>query len=403
MTGALRLALWACAIASVARISLGSFSVGAHIIIIVVSAIFVRTRMNEHSIWATNKITIVFFALFFHFVISEYTTPCNDLLLKSWISFFLFSIVIFSLARLYTGPNSVDLTWDLRAIVSVVVISLLLDLVFNLISASGEAIRLGGFYPEPSHLALSLAPILVALMASEYNINRLWGIGGLFIISTLSASATIIVMVALCFSVVLLVRSTSRSLVFSIMKISVLFVLLTGLIFYSSYAQEFTSRIEGLTTSNVSTNLSSLVYVNGWETAIQNFQNTAGVGLGFNRMGCEPRPFTNTGSILSALQLADYNYNDGSFIFSKLLSELGILGALMWAAATGVVISLMLFRYEGNMDRINAETLALTLSGLTVITFGAVIRGTNYFSGSFLFGVFCIIFLWGSLMARKSH
>ncbi len=408
MTGSLanpslRLVLWACVVASTIKLQAGDFSMGMHVLILFIAALVVRNRNSMSRIRVKNILTIWGALIITHFLLSQSTTSCTDFFIKSLTSFCLFLLLLYSIGRVSSVTYLKTLTWDLRAIVALVTISLILDLILGLTPSGGAAFRASGIYPEPSHLALSMAPVLVGLMSAKANPDRVWGWVGFVAITILSASATIFVMVSLCFVVVILARSKkqfSLTLIFQLMLFLLFIVILVQI---SPYAEELANRITGLVEIDISSNLSSLVYINGWETALQNLQGSNGIGLGFNRMGCDPRPVTSTGDILNVLGLADYNFNDGSFIFSKLLSELGLIGIVFWVSTTGLLFRLMFRKIETPLSTLQPDVQALLLSGITVITFGAIFRGTNYFSGSFIFGIFCTFFILGNARWKSNR
>ena len=209
----------------------------------------------------------------------------------------------------------------------------------------------------------------------------------------LSASATLFIMVTLCFVTALLAKSRTNLSVSMVARVVLLLTFMVGLVVYTPYRDEFASRVAGLTQIDASANVSSLVYVNGWEMTLQNLQTTQGLGLGFNRMGCNPRPESDAGALLEVLGVGDLNYNDGSFIMSKLLSELGLLGLAFWAFAMLVLARIVFMKSRRPLGRLPADVHAMLVSGVTVITLGALIRATNYFSGPFVFGLFCVIFV----------
>jgi hypothetical protein len=376
---------------------------GMHVFILIIAALVVRNR-NPISKTRVKSITTIWGVLFIlHFLLSLSTTFCLDLLVKSLSSFCLFLMLVYSVGSVSSVPYAKTLTWDLRAIVVLVIISLILDLMLGLTASGDGALRAGGIYSEPSHLALTMAPILVGLVCAKKKSDRVWGWVGFIAMTILSASATIFVMVLICIFVVILVRSkkifTLRNF-FQLILILIFFALMAK---NSPYVEELESRFNGLVEIDVSSNLSSLVYINGWETAFHNLQETNGIGLGFNRMGCIPRPVTNAGDILNLLGLNDYNFNDGSFILSKLISELGLFGILIWISTTGVLFHLMVKKTKGSLSTLQPDVQALLLSGIAVVTFGSVFRGINYFSGYFVFGIFSILFVIGNARWKNNE
>lgn len=92
---------------------------------------------------------------------------------------------------------------------------------------------------------------------------------------------------------------------------------------------------------------------------------------------------------MELMEVPDMNYNDGSFTFAKVLSEFGYFGVAAWAFAIYLLVHMI---RRGRRDvRIAPSMSALTVSGVTVVVLGGFIRGTSYFSGPFVFGVYCLL------------
>ena len=103
----------------------------------------------------------------------------------------------------------------------------------------------------------------------------------------------------------------------------------------------FGSRLVGVLFERSETNnISSLVYMQGWDDAITNIIRTNGIGLGFNMMGCDPLPLVGYRDTLINLdpELVGLNAQDGSFLVSKFISEFGVIGIL--------IIILTIFSYS---------------------------------------------------------
>jgi hypothetical protein len=167
------------------------------------------------------------------------------------------------------------------------------------------------------------------------------------------------------------------------------------------YWSEFTQRLEGLGGLDQENNMSSLIYLNGWLMASENLSNSFGIGLGVNRMGCNPLPQTELSNFMNHEESdgLPFNYNDGSFLASKLISEIGIffiiiLLAFIWALKCHVK------NYRLAPIGFSKDIYLLCVSLLTAATVGMFIRGTGYFSPTFLLGLYSICFLARSSWPR---
>ena len=142
-------------------------------------------------------------------------------------------------------------------------------------------------------------------------------------------------------------------------------------------------KIKTITSKELETYLSGLVWINGWVMAYDNLVYSNFLGLGFNNMGINP----NAG--LSFPSHFGYNYDilnaeDGSFLASKLVSEFGLIGVLIL-----LVLSYMCFRNiirfckTKNEDSYNLIISLKFISSILLLSY-LFVRGIGYFQLSFL-------------------
>jgi hypothetical protein len=379
-------------VASTTKLGIGEFSIGLHVPLILAAWMTLPSARAPIRRRVTHVLSVGFVLLAAHFLLTEFTTPCAEFLPKSAASLVLMLLLALAVGQLATQPADTRLTFDLKVIVVLVTVSVVLQVVLGLTPQGAEVVRAGGIYSEPSHLALAFAPVLVGLMLAHERGDKIWGWCGFIVMTVLSASATLFVLVTLCFIMSLLARSRRQISLPLILRMILLIGFMAALVVNSPYGEEFANRMTGLTQNDAEANVSSLVYINGWETAAANLVDTYGIGLGFNRMGCAPRPETSSGEFLEFIGQGDLNYNDGSFVMSKLLSELGLLGLALWVLALWVLAQQVLVKTHRPMAKLPPEVAATVISGITVFTLGALIRGSSYLSGSFIFGLYCVLF-----------
>lgn len=384
-----------CVLGSAVHIELGGFTLGLHVVLLI--ATWATTSPSTAGGTGGRVAGVVVLwsgALIVHFVASLVLSPCTDLLPKSALSLALMLLLTLAISQLAARTPVKPLSGALKFITFVVVADVAVDFALGLTTSNGDGVRTGGIYAEPSHLALTVAPVLVGLMCSRSRPSRIWGWGGFAALTLLSASLTLFVVVVLCLVMALQARSRRSLSPWLLARMAAFIAVAVGLLAVSPYATEFADRITGLVTADETANLSSLVYQNGWETALANLEQTWGFGLGFNRMGCNPRPETAIGALLESLNVGDQNYNDGSFTLAKLLSELGILGLLLWGSAL-----LLLLRWcfvpsaKGALAHLPPDAAAMLIAAVTVFTLGGLIRGINYMAGPTLFGLFAVSLL----------
>lgn len=367
----------------------GDTSLGLHVLVLMALAplLLLRTGGGRSTGWWPLGLSA---ALLLHTLWTLNVSPCSDMLGRSLASLGLLVGGLLALAQAAGAVESerVRPGASLMKIAVLVLLSVLAHKAWLLLSNASVLIRPSGIYEEPSHLALSCAPVLAVLVVSERSRERWVGWIATAGLMALAASATLFVLFAGCALVALLATAQRGATLKLVLRVVVVAGAAVVLVMASPFRDDFVDRVSGVgAEASAQSNISSLIYLNGAQTALSNFLNTDGLGLGLNRMGCEPRPVTDVTSILEAFELGDYNYNDGSFTAAKLFSELGVLGGL-WLLI-GLVAMLHLVRaarHEANLDR--RQLLAFCAAALFVVTVGAFVRGTGYFSGPFMMGLF---------------
>jgi heme/copper-type cytochrome/quinol oxidase subunit 4 len=77
-------------------------------------------------------------------------------------------------------------------------------------------------------------------------------------------------------------------------------------------------------------NLSTLVYLQGWQLIEESWRNSAGIGLGFQQLGMQGTD-VDAAQLIQAILSDNLNLLDGGFTFAKLASEFGYLGLVLCA------------------------------------------------------------------------
>jgi hypothetical protein len=348
-------------------------------------------------LWGVSAVILI------HTVATLLLSPCRDMAVRSIASATLLALVVLSLAvcARAAAREAADVGATLALIAGVVLTSVLIHKAWLMLSGASPLIRPSGLFDEPSHLALACAPLLAALVVSPKPWQRWWGWLMTAAMMALAASATLFVLFVVCLSAALVTNSRRGRVGRLAIQLLGAGTVVVSLILLSPFRQDFIDRVTGLGAVSAESNVSSLIYLNGLQTALANFEATHGIGLGANRMGCEPRPVTDVTNILEAFELGDYNYNDGSFTAAKLLSEFGLIGAA-WLVLGGWVLIRAIKRGRMQPDGVMRQQYALAAAALLVVTFGAFVRGTGYFSGSFLMGVFFLFWVLQQPHGEKS-
>lgn len=386
--------LWALLLGPSLTAGLGT-TLGPHVLLPLLMAPFVPAHRSggRGSLFVFVIVTLF---LFGHAMLSELAGPCTDLLSKSLSSLLLFAVVIGALATLADDPRPRLSEAAMAVLAAVMVGSVAIDKVRLIAIGASSMVRPSGLFLEPSHFALAVVPLLVALLMSP---NLRWrGFGLLITVLAvlLGASATLFLLLALGLLVGwLLMRQQAPSLLV-VLRAMLVSGLVGAMAYLSPFWPDFVDRVQSLGTQSAEANVSSVVYVMGWELAAENLRNTGGWGLGFNRMGCQPRPFTDGVEVLDLLGLEDGNYNDGSFLIAKALSELGLWVLVLLPLLAGMGLRKARALSAGPEGSTARLMLALLICGMA----GAFLRGTGYFSGPVLMMFFA--FFWLRAAQRRT-
>jgi hypothetical protein len=155
---------------------------------------------------------------------------------------------------------------------------------------------------------------------------------------------------------------------------------------YDRFVLPTIGRVVGVAMPGTTENISSLVYVQGWQDAWFNLLHTRGIGLGLNMMGCGSLPDVSARSALALAGLSDLNATDGSFLFAKVVSEAGVAGIAFY-----IVIIWWWVRLEENLRHLASDSERFALSAQTAFIFSflasSFIRGSGYFEGGLLLWV----------------
>ncbi|GGK24105.1 hypothetical protein GCM10007987_04970 [Aliivibrio fischeri] len=299
---------------------------------------FIFVVFNQSSITLGIMISIFFVSLY-QAVIGEFKFNYRVLVLSLWIMIWLF---ITSYSNIMTNPTKVGLSvffvflylnfaYQLsiqikkndskdffhitvvlcRVLLFIGIVSLFFKL--DVLGYSAYSKSIFTFY-EPSHYAL----VLVAfLMPSFYIVSYKEKLLYFFIL--------------LCFglvfpSVIILIVAFLSA--FSILnkRIFLLSVIgaVLGFLMITPQTEQLLYFYERLNFSENTSNLTALVYMQGWYDAYYSFIETTGIGLGFQMAGENTETWINYR--IYDLSGGYMNRNDGSFTASKLISEFGVLG-----------------------------------------------------------------------------
>lgn len=227
-------------------------------------------------------------------------------------------------------------------------------------------------FQEPSHYAIVLAPFLIFVCSYCRERNKLVAISSLtffFAISIYVENMTLLVSVILAFTV------------YSRTKLYLLFVVIVGLVFFiyfysGSEIAYFSSR---LNISSQSDNLSSLVFLQGWQNAFLTLSDMPNyyLGAGFQQFGVNTAAGDATDAIFM-LTGSELNRYDGGSVAPKVIGEFGLFGIGILIAYTIYGVKMFYSIRHGAFR--NNPKLLFSASVIVGCFIEMYIRGTGFFS-----------------------
>lgn len=230
-------------------------------------------------------------------------------------------------------------------------------------------------FAEPSHYAITMGPIL---FGSGFLFSLKWRIAFVFfslIFAILSPS-----LIMLLFSLLMILFFFK----WNIVKVGLLFPLVLMSIYLIFTSDQGAYFIERLSFSET-TNLTALVYLQGWSDMVMALQYSNMLGIGFQNLGVLNPSYY--GELIYSLAGEYKNRNDGGFLASKIISELGMVGVFFIILYFIFFIrsSLFLIRF---VRKGGGYPSVFILSNALIVSFSVELfaRGYGYFSpGFFLF------------------
>lgn len=230
------------------------------------------------------------------------------------------------------------------------------------------------FY-EPSHFALVLIPIvMISSLYVTYYEKIIYIIALIYL--AISFPSLILILVSLLLSIIYLNKKT--------IIIGVVLISIISSFMFLPHIEKISYFLERINFSDNTTNLSVLVYMQGWIDAYSSFIDTHGIGLGFQMAGTNPESWINYRIYeLSGMYM---NRNDGSFTASKLISEFGFFGVLV--SLTYIILFLKaIFKIRGKLKL--GENNIYIISDILIISY--VVEMFFRSAGYFTFGTLMLL------------
>jgi hypothetical protein len=374
--------------------SLAGFNAAGSVAVVAISCLYSIFRYKSKYTVSLKSMIIALFLSAFVLLAYGNNDSCS-VQLKGAFSLLLFLLIIATMCHNYFD-HFIKSTYIPKILLAGIVIFSLLDYVgFNIFSSANNS----GVYYEASHVALYSLPLLTYMLLKSH--KDLYALLMMTLLLVLSPSTTIFIGLLLVFAVCYMTTSSQNiatSILFVFASIGILlFLIITDII----SMPDTNARIISLFTSSEfetvnHLNLSSIVWLNGWSQAMQTINETNGLGVGFNQMGCGK--FINSGQFTPLIQAAFsgevLNVEDGSLMSAKLIAEFGYLGIVMVIALAWRCIRVLIEFVNKNYDctREQRDYLILRATGSISLIVYLFVRSGSYFQLPVVLAIYLLFF-----------
>lgn len=244
-------------------------------------------------------------------------------------------------------------------------------------------------YQEPSHFALIFIPFLIYAFIRFSRCKTLllftWVLIWIFVVNNL------ILTVGFLLALLLSVR----------LNIPFLVLLLAGVLLMSFTFFDMSYFVDRLDFSSENSNLSVLVFIQGWENAFLTFFDSHFIGSGFQQFGILTSEGETTSRIIKIMGFPINKY-DGGTLGSKIIGEFGLFGvAFLLVYLRQLLISFLALRKNlWAKQRIEDKTL---FAHVVIVSFSIemFLRGVGYFSPSLIMYLVASFYLVNLNAQRK--
>ncbi len=190
----------------------------------------------------------------------------------------------------------------------------------------------------------------------------------------------------------LLIFTTSTLLLFKKKRHTFIFILFIPFLFFIIQNLEYYSS--RLNTSS-DDNLSTLVWLQGWENAFINFTETYGFGVGFQQFGINGLKGNATEAI-AYLRASEGNTTlnqlDGGTLGAKIFGEFGFFGLILIYFLTSLSLkSFFKLRRMTNTNNLHLKTFSLCV--FSVFIFELFVRSMSYISNNVVLLIVALIYI----------
>ena len=318
-----------------------------------------------------HQLLFIILAVVLHFGFVSLLVPLDPLrAFGSLVPFALQLMAAGELANAYLAAPAYRLERSLKGCYLLLAILALLS-VAGLAPPSPENWRKPIFpFSEPSMFALAFIPLQIYVCVVAKAPGRLATLLLALILAVLVQSLTLVVGCAL----VVLVSMRWRQKIF--------IGLLVGAIAMQLDLTYFANRLHFFSNEP---NLSTLVYIQGWEMIFESLKRSNGLGIGFQQLGVHGTDVMAAQLIRAMLDGNDLNTLDGGFVLAKLASDFGFFGILAAVAYLFLALRSLVTLRRAASGKVRMIP-ALTFAHSCVLSYSVefFVRGSGYFTGGSL-------------------
>jgi len=233
-------------------------------------------------------------------------------------------------------------------------------------------------FPEPSHFALIFLPVILIIFRNTSKSKK-----KLFILISIIIGAILIKSLTLLLGLLLIniIINPRKSIIIMVIVFS-----LSNLIVISNNFFDLDFLIQRINLSNTN-NISVLVYLSGWENAINTLSTFNLSGIGFQQLGYIPLEGQYR-SKLQELGFGNLNIYDGGTTASKIITELGAFGLIL------IALYLIYFRKITKKFKQKLSEFQIIFYSFYLMYFMELfVRGIGYFSPNTILFLCSLIFI----------
>ncbi len=251
-------------------------------------------------------------------------------------------------------------------------------------------------FSEESHFALALGMLTISYASVGTFYKVVFISVNSFLLALFFPNLTLLV-----FSILTVFTSLLRLKPIYFKLILLLLPIFTTLVLFGllSSSEYFSSRL----TFDNTKNLTTLVFLQGWDMAYLNLITTKGLGIGFQMLGMSDGILSNFTEIISTITDKPHNLTDGGFLASKIISEFGIIGVFIIIFYIYYLVKFIFYgnrvwneiRLSNDINYIQRLKKQLLIKG---ILFGFLVevflRGYGYFSPGVFLALVVVFYLF---------